>query len=83
MELQRDGVLRELLETAEALPEVEVREVIDFAGALRRKHPVEPAPGSAEALLRHVGSLSFEDGELDQLLGDIARQRESELDTDG
>ncbi len=73
MELQQEGILRELLETAGALPEEQVREVIDFAGALSQKHPAGPVPGSAEALLRHVGSLSFEGGELDQLLGEIAR----------
>ncbi len=81
MEPQRDGILQELLETVEVLPDEQLREVTDFAGFLSAKRRSSSPPrGSADALLKHAGSFEFEGGEMERLLRDIERSRELELE---
>lgn len=76
-----------LLATVRALPDDKVAAVLDFADYLQSKvDPSQPPRGSAEAILRaldEVGPLQFEPGELEALLEDIERSRESDLDEHG
>ncbi len=81
MEPQRDGILQELLETVEVLPDEQLREVTDFAGFLSTKsRSTSLPPGSADALLKHAGSFEFESGEMERLLVDIERSRELDIE---
>ena len=83
MKPQRDGILQELLDTVEFLPEEQLREVTDFAEFLNaREGKRKPPPGSADAILRHAGSFQFETGEMDRLLTDIDTSRELDLKWD-
>lgn len=83
MEPRRQGVLKELLETIEVLPEEQLREVTDFAGFLGEKRASKgPARGTAEALLKHAGSVRFEPGEMESVLSDIEHSRSLDLDSD-
>ena len=76
-----------LLATVQELPEDKVAEVLDFAGYLQSKiGPNRPPRGSAEAILQaleEVGPLQFDPGELEALLEDIERSRDSDLDDRG
>ena len=45
----------------------------------RKDKDPSPDRGSPEALLKHFGEASFENGELDELLGDLQDMREVEL----
>lgn len=75
------NVLRELAGKLEKLPEDKLKEVEDFADFLlsRKDRVASPNRGSPEALLEHFGEASFENGELNELLGDIQEMREMEL----
>ncbi len=76
-----------LLATVQELPEDKIAEVLDFAGYLQSKvGPSRPPRGSAEAILQaleEVGPLQFDPSELEELLGDIERSRDSDLGEDG
>jgi hypothetical protein len=76
-----------LLAAAQELPEDKVAQVLDFVGYLQSKaQPRRPPRGSAEAILQDLevnGPLQFEPGELEAILEDIERARDSELDEDG
>lgn len=73
-------LLKELTSKLQELPEDRLQEVLDFVDFLRNR-PLQLAKrGSPEALLQHVGTWSFEPGELDRLLADIQKMREMELD---
>ena len=63
------------------LPKDKLREVEDIADFLLSRKDKDPSPdrGSPEALLKHFGEASFENGELDELLGDLQDMREVEL----
>ena len=64
------------------LPEERVQEVLDFIEFLKSKWEKERRPprGSPEALLECAGIWQFEPGELDELLADIERMRDMELE---
>jgi hypothetical protein len=76
-----------LLAAVRGLPEDKVAEVLDFAGYLQSKiSQHRPSRGSAEAILQaleEVGPLQFDPGELEAILEDIERARDSDLDEHG
>ena len=79
-----------LLAAVQGLPEDKVAEVLDFAGYLQSKFGQHRPPrGSAEAILQalqaleEVGPLQFDPGELEAILEDIERARDSDLDEHG
>ena len=76
-----------LLAAVQELPEDKVAEVLDFAGYLQSKvGPRRPPRGSAEAFfqaLEEVGPLQFDPGELEAILEDIERSRDSDLEEHG
>lgn len=76
-----------LLTAVQGLPEDKVAEVLDFAGYLHSKYGQHgPKRGSPEAILQALeqyGPLQFEPGELDAILADIERSRESDLEEHG
>ncbi len=83
MEPRREGILEELLNTVDVLPEKQLREVTDFASFLSQKpDPDQPQRGSAGALLKHAGSFRFGAGEMEGLLAAIDRSRESDIESD-
>ena len=69
-------LLKGLTSKLQELPEDRLQEVVDF---LQSRPIQQPERGSPEALLQHVGTWSFEPGELDRLLADIEEMRETEL----
>ncbi|HHH42264.1 MAG TPA: hypothetical protein ENK56_09720 [Chloroflexi bacterium] len=83
-ETVKERLLDRLLETARTLPEEKLSAVVDFADYLQhQQRRRKPERGSAEAILQaldRVGPLQFEPGELDQLLAEIERMREMDLE---
>jgi hypothetical protein len=64
------------------LPVDKIQEVLDFAHYLRLRYVSKPERGSTTAILatlEDVGSLQFEEGELDSLLTDIEAMRQMDL----
>ncbi len=83
MDPQRERLLQLLLGAARAMPKAQLRQVTDFADFLKAKHGSSRADaGSAEALLRHAGSLRFRRGEMDRILSDISEMRHMDLEQD-
>ncbi len=83
MNPRRERLLQLLLGVAKAMPEAQLREVKDFADFLQAKHGfARPQRGSAEALLRHAGSLQFDPGEIDRILVGISEMRQRDLERD-
>jgi hypothetical protein len=81
-----DDLIHRLITTIQELPADRVAEVLDFADYLHSRYAQTPERGSARAILRvleDVGPLEFVPGELDALLDDIARARDSDLDDRG
>jgi hypothetical protein len=80
-ESKESNIIRKLTGKLEKLPKEKLREVEDFADFLlsRKDKVTSPDRGSPEALLEHFGRSSFENGELNELLGDIQDMREMEL----
>lgn len=78
---KESNVSKDLAGKLEKLPKDKLREVEDFADFLlsRKDKVTSPDRGSLEALLKHFGEASFENGELDELLGDLQDMREMEL----
>lgn len=74
------GLLMELTNKLQSLPEDRLQEVVDFVDFLRNRPAPQAKRGFPEALLQHAGSWSFAPGELDRLLADIQEMREMELD---
>lgn len=71
------------LETIMAdLPTEKVQELLDFAHYLHQRYTPHPQRGSATAILdtlEEVGSLQFEESELDTLLADIQAMRQLDM----
>ena len=65
----------------EELLEDNIKEIADFTDFLlsRRSSP-SINRGSPEALLEHSGKIFFENGELEELLDDIKKAREMDLE---
>ena len=83
MNPQRERLLEFLLGVARSMPEAQLREVTDFADFLQAKRgSSHPDRGSADALLRHAGSLRFEPGEMDRILAEIDQMRTMDLERD-
>jgi hypothetical protein len=81
-----DDLIHRLVATVQDLPADRAAEVLDFADYLHSRYVQTPERGSARAILRvleDVGPLEFVPGELDALLDDIARGRDSDLDDRG
>lgn len=82
-----DALTRQLRAAVRDLPADKVAEVLDSAGYLRDKYgQARPERGSAEAIFRaldEVGPLEFEPGELETLLAEIERLRDSDLEEHG
>jgi len=74
------GLLQELTSKLQGLPEKRLQEVLNFVDFLRNRSVQQAKRGSAEEVLQHAGTWSFEPGELDRLLVDIQEMREIELD---
>jgi hypothetical protein len=72
-------LLKGLTSKLQELPEDRLQEVVDFVDFLQSRPIQQSESGSPEALLQHVGTWSFEPGELDRLLADIEEMRETEL----
>ena len=73
-ESKDSNIIRKLTGKLEKLPEDKLEEIEDFADFLlaRKKDEVTSTDrGSPEALLEHFGRSSLENGELNELLGDI------------
>lgn len=73
-------LLEQLNEKLRDRPDEELRKVLAFVESLAGSHPPDAPQGSAERILPLVGSLSFDEGELDELLSDIQHSRELDLD---
>lgn len=76
------GPSMNLEELLAELPEEKSREVIDFAAFLHQQYAQKPQRGSAGAILQaldEVGSLEFEEGELDALLDELEAMRRLDL----
>jgi hypothetical protein len=74
---------RELEEILADLPAEKVQTLMDFAYYLHQRYASHPRRGSAGAILEtleRVGSLQFEEGELDALLKDIEAMRQLDID---
>ena len=68
------------------LPTEKVQELIDFAYYLHQRYTPHPQRGSSTAILdilEEVGSLQFEEGELDTLLADIEAMRQLDMLNNG
>jgi len=76
-----------LLATVQELPEDKVAEVLDFVGYLHSKYGQRhPERGSLEAflqILQETGGLQFDPGELEAILADIERARDSDVEEHG
>ena len=81
--LTKEQLTDRLVATVRELPIEKVSMLLDFAGYLQSQYSREiPERGSPDAVLRaleQVGPLEFEPGELDGLLDDIERMRETDL----
>ncbi|MBS3740425.1 DUF2281 domain-containing protein [Candidatus Bipolaricaulota bacterium] len=73
---------KKISDKLEELPEDKLKEVIDFANFLLTQEKKSPDRGTPEALLEHFGKPEFEEGELEELLADVQRAREQELEGD-
>jgi hypothetical protein len=82
MEQTRVDLIERLLRDTRNLSYERLTDVLIFVERLRRDRPDlhHPEPGSAEALLAHVGSLKFEPGEAESLISDIEQLRMAELE---
>jgi len=78
MESQIGVLIQQMVSEVQDLPDQMLREVLDFMGYLKQKEKSSISRGSPEAILHHAGAWVFEPGELDDLLTDIATERESE-----
>ena len=78
MESQTGILIRQMISEVQDLPDQMLREVLDFMRTLKQKEKGSISRGSPEAILHHAGAWTFEPGELDSLLTDIATERESE-----
>lgn len=73
---------KELETIISELPTDKIQEVLDFAHYLRLRYVSKPQRGSATVILEtleNVGSLQFEEGELDSLLTEIEAMRQMDL----
>lgn len=79
----QEHLLDELVNAAKSLAPDKLLEALDFIGYLQYRSASSPYPerGSAQALLAHAGTFHFGSGELDQLLADIARMRELDMES--
>jgi hypothetical protein len=78
--------LKELETIMAELPTEKAQELLDFAYYLRQRYSPHPRRGSATAILdtlQEVGSLQFEEGELDTLLADIEAMRQLDMVENG
>lgn len=83
MEQTKEQLLDQLIETAKTLTTDKLMETLDFVGYLRYRSSGAPHSerGSAQRLLRHIGTFYFASGELNQLLTDIAQMRARDLES--
>ena len=74
--IYRDGALhpKEKLDLPENTP-VEVQVTVEA-----RPQAANAAPLDAQSLLQHAGALQFDSGEMEQLLAEIVRMREMDLE---
>jgi hypothetical protein len=83
MEQTKEQLTDRLIAAVRELPIEKVSTILDFAGYLQSQYSRRiPERGSPEAVLHaleQVGPLQFEPGELDALLNDIERMRETDL----
>ena len=83
MEQTKEQLTDRLIAAVRELPIEKVATILDFADYLQSQYSRQiPERGSPEAvlqLLEQVGPLQFEPGELDSLLTDIERMRETDL----
>ena len=83
MEQTKEQLTNRLLAAVRELPIEKVTTLLDFVGYLQSQYSPRPSErGSPEAIvhaLEQVGPLQFEPGELDALLDDVARMRETDL----
>jgi len=60
------------------LTEEEIEKVLEFVGRLKaERKPPDESIGTAEALVRHVGRFSFNEGERETLLSMVLEAREA------
>lgn len=87
MEQTKEQLIHRLVAAMQELPIDKLLTVLDFASYLQSKYSQRrPERGSAEAILHALeqsGPLQFEPGELDVLLADIERMRETDLEAHG
>jgi hypothetical protein len=87
MAQSKDELLDRLIAAMRDLPDEKTAEILDFADYLHGKYGRSaPDRGSAMAILRALdesGPLEFVPGELDSLLDEIERARDSDLDDRG
>jgi hypothetical protein len=83
MERTKERLTDQLIAAIRELPIEKVATILDFVGYLQSQYsPRNPERGSPKAVLHaldQVGPLQFEPGELDTLLTDIERMRETDL----
>ncbi|MBI2844357.1 MAG: hypothetical protein HYX78_13230 [Armatimonadetes bacterium] len=59
------------------LSDAEVQKVLEFIGRLKaERRPSDETAGTADALLRHAGRFSFNEGERERLLSAVIEMRE-------
>ncbi len=87
MEQRKAQLTERIIAAVQELPEERVAEVLDVASYLRAKHDQQvPRRGSAETLLHLLdngGALQFAPGELDTILDEIDRARDTARDMNG
>lgn len=71
--------LHEIKKKIEGLPEGDLEELRCFMESLRERSSGRAARGSPERLLPLAGSLTFDEGELQDILPSIQRSRDLEL----
>jgi hypothetical protein len=77
MTVKHANLTKVMSDKMKGLSDVSMKEVMDFIEFLKSKEE-KPKKGSPESILRHVGTWRFEKGELDNILEDIQKLRESE-----
>ena len=68
--------LKELKDKIEKLPRADLEEIRSFVESLRARPGLETPRGSPERLLPLVGSLAFDEGELDDILETVQQSRD-------
>ncbi|MGR3309558.1 MAG: DUF2281 domain-containing protein [Candidatus Brocadiales bacterium] len=77
MRLKDIDLTKAVSDKMKGLPDDSIREVMDFIEFLKSKKE-GLKKGTPEAILKHVGVLRFERGELDNILENIQKLREIE-----